>query len=135
MGVYGGVGSAVPELERFKALGPSAWRGVEVLRACGLTRTGMRDGLVEVGGVTSLLRRERVEYWDLGVNAKRDLRELGVAVEVVETGVGGSSRVLANDVPCVRLGIEVKLVAVDSCIVGSVVGLASSLTLLSSSNT
>lgn len=62
MGVYGGVGSAAAELERFKAFEPSAWRGVEVLRACGLTRTGMRDGLVEVGGVISLLRRERVEY-------------------------------------------------------------------------
>lgn len=69
------------------------------------------------------------------MNANRDLRDTGVAVGAVETGVGGSSTVLANDVAWVRLGIEVKLVAVETCNVGSVVGLVSSSILLSSLNT
>lgn len=60
--MYGGVGNAEAEFARFKAFGPSAWRGVEELRACPFTAIGIRDGLTEVGGVrTSLLRRDRVE--------------------------------------------------------------------------
>ena len=69
------------------------------------------------------------------MNANRDLRDTGVAVGAVETGVDGSSTLLANDVAWVRLGIEVKLVAVETCRVGSVIGLVPSLVLLSSLNT
>lgn len=125
VGVCEGVGKAAVVLERFSAFEPRVWRGAEMLRVgvdllrvgCGLTGTGMREALLEDGGVgRPLLFWERVEKCALGVKAyfvARDVAVVIVVAKTAETGVGGKSALLPKEVDCVRLGTEVKLVTVD----------------------
>lgn len=110
VGVCEGVAGAAVEFECFSAFALRDWGGAETLRIgaelvrveCGLTGIGMREILLEDGGVgRPLLLRESVEKCVLGVKAYlvvRDVAVVVVVVETAETGVGGKSSLLPKEV-------------------------------------